>query len=207
MVRAMLSSALAGFVVVALSACGASSSDSSAQSETPSSLLTASELTEYPRGSVKAAFFDYWSNLQYRSWADAAAYYDPQVRDFVGTAAIIGAKKLNSSAYPLLRPEIVRVASREGKTTINYTLLTPEGIKELDSITWRERGENWQIVYDSRLDAELGQDAARLAEIEETGAAETGGSAPRSPEAVRASEAAERLQARYLQQELDASTP
>jgi hypothetical protein len=194
-------------VVVAFIGCGSTSSNPPAQTGGPSTLLNASDLSEYPRGSVKLAFFDYWSSLQYRSWADAAAYYDPHFRDFVGTANIIGAKKANSSAYPLLKPEISRVASRSGSTTINYTLLTPEGITELDSMTWRDRGGNWQIIYDSRLDAELGQDASRRAEIEKTGVPPTGGSTPESPEAARAGEDAEELQARFLQEELQTSAP
>ena len=101
----------------------------------------------------------------------------------------------------------MRVTSKGGNATINYTLLTPEGITELDSITWRKVGDNWEIVYDSRLDAELGQDASRQAEVKTSGVPPTGESTQLSPEAVRAADAAEDLQAKFLQKELKTSVP
>lgn len=194
--------------VVALAAgCGSSSSPS----PTPASgaedqLLTAAEIRKEPAGSVERSFLDYWSSLQFRSWADAAAYYHPRFRDFVGTASVIGAKKLNSSIYPLVKPEIVRIESAGGDATISYTLALPEGIKELDSITWRKSGGSWQIIYDSRLDAELGQLATSQAEVKDSGTLPSG-STPLSPEAVRAGNVAEEKQARFLQEELKTKSP
>jgi hypothetical protein len=185
--------------------CGSASTSAPTPTGTDN-LLTAAEISKRPAGSVERSFLSYWSSLQYRSWADAAAYYDPRFREFIGTAAVIGAKKVNSSVYPVLKPEIARVDERSGETTIFYNLQLPDGSKELDSITWQKNGGNWQIIYDSRLDSELGQLATNRAEVKKTGALPTG-SGPASPEAVRAGRSAEEEQARFLEEELKISAP
>lgn len=190
----------------ALSACGSSNAPTS--STTPSSssgedgnLISAAELKHYPQGSVQQAFLNFWSDLQYRSWADAAAFYDPAFRQFVGTARIIGAKRLGSSTFPLLKPEIERVGKGPGQSTVYYTLRLPEGNKELDSIAWRDIHGNWQIVYDSRLDTELAQLAQNQVEIERTGTLPTGNQGP-SPAAAKAGNEASELQAEFGQKQL-----
>ena len=127
---------------------------------------------------MQHAFLNFWSDLQFCSWADAAAYYSPAFRNFVGTAKIIGGKKLNSSSYPLLKPEIVRVTHSPGETTVYYTLRLQDGTKEQDSVTWRHEGGNWQIVYDSRLDAEMAQLEQNRVEIEKNGVLPTDGPSP-----------------------------
>jgi hypothetical protein len=193
-------------LVFAASACGTSSPAPSSSQQAPN-LLRASDLSRYPAGSVERSFLEYWSSLQFQSWADVAAYYDPRFRDYVGTALVIGAKKLNGSLYPLLDPKIVRATSEDGETTINYTLQMADGSKELSSITWRRDDGNWQIVYDSRLDAELQQFAQNRAEIERVGALPTDSSQPASSRAARAGSEAAQLQARFLEEELKAKAP
>jgi hypothetical protein len=200
-------SLLALVLALGLFGCGSSSTEDLQVSEGASGLLKTAEIEKEPAGSVERAFLDYWSNLQYRSWADAATFYDPRFRDFVGTAAIVGAKKLNGSVYPVVKPEIGRVDLNQGNTTVYYTLLLPDGTEELDSITWRKVAGSWQIVYDSRLDAELGQLATNRAEIEENGAISTSAATPLSEEAVRAGKAAEEKQAQFLERELETSGP
>jgi len=194
-------------MVASLAGCGSSSTpvrppSSSAEDQ----LLTATEIRKQPAGSVERSFLSYWSDLQYRSWAEAAAYYDPRFRAFVGTADVIAAKKLNSSLYALVKPEIARVDTKGGDATIYYALTLPEGIRELDSITWHKDGGAWQIIYDSRLDAELGQLKTNEVEIKKSGTLPTGAT-PASPEAIRAGKQAEQKQARFLQEELKTTSP
>ena len=189
------------------SGCGTSSPPPPSSSQQAANLLQASDLSRHPAGSVERNFLEYWSSLQFQSWADVAAYYDPRFRDYVGTALVIGAKKLNGSLYPLLDPKIVRATSEDGETTLNYTLQMADGSRELNSITWRRDDGNWQIVYDSRLDAELQQLAQNRAEIDRVGALPTDPSQPASPRAVRAGSEAAQLQARFLQEELETEAP
>ncbi len=189
-----------------VSACGSSPAQSS-QASSPSNLLKASELKKYPAGSVERSFLEYWSALQFQSWGDAAAYFDPTFRDFVGTTSIIAAKKLDASVFPLTKPQIVRVKRGDTETTIYYSLRRTDGTNELASISWRRVGGNWLIVYDSRLDPELNQLARDQVELEKNGATASDPSQPPPPAAVRAGERAAQTQARFLQQELHTEKP
>jgi hypothetical protein len=197
--RVLCASVAALAVAIAVASCGSSSPTPSAAAAAKA-LLKEREFDRYPRGSVERTFLEYWSDLQFQSWADAAAYYDPGFRDFVGTAAVIGAKKVNGSAYPLLRPHIVRVDTDDGDSTVYYTVKLADSSKELHSITWIEDDGNWQIVHDSRLDAELNQFAQNRVE----GAVPTEAPHVPSPEAARAGQAASQLQARFLETLLEA---
>lgn len=185
-------------VILGISSCG----DSSPETErVPDNLVAQSEVDQQPTGSVEQAFLEYWSDLQYQSWAEVAAYYEPDFRAVVGTAAIIGGKKVNAPSYPLLKPELVRVRDRGDFATINYSLRFIDGSKELASVTWRKLDGSWQIVYDSRLDAELKQYAENRVEVEENGVLPTD-PADASPAARRAGEAAARRQAQFAEQAL-----
>ena len=190
---------VAAIFALALSACGTKETSASLA---PNNLLDPTELSRHPRGSVERAFYEYWSALQFRSWADAATYYDPAFRDFVGTSALIGAKKLEAGSYAVLKPDVVRLKESPGEVTVYYALRLADGTKELDSITWREDDGNWRIIYDSRLDAELAQSAQNKVELRTSGVLVTDPSEV-SKEARLAGDRASRLQARFLQRELE----
>lgn len=185
-------------VILGFSSCGDSASE---PQRPPDNLVSQSEVQRQPPGSVQQTFLEFWSDLQYQAWAEVAAYYEPDFRQAVGTAAIIGGKKINAPSYPQLKPEIVRVRDRGDFATINYSLRFIDGSKELASVTWRKLDGNWQIVYDSRLDPELRQYAENRVEIEENGVLPTD-FADASPAARRAGEAAARRQAQFAEQAL-----
>jgi hypothetical protein len=185
-------------VILGISACGDSSPT---EERAPNNLVSQAEVDRQPADSAERAFLAYWSDLQYQSWAEVAAYYEPAFRDSVGTAAIIGGKKINGSSYPQLKPAIVRVRNKDDFTTVNYSLVFIDGSKELASVTWRKDGGSWQIVYDSRLDAELKQYAENRVELQQNGALPTDASTV-SPEAIRAGAVAAQAQARFIQQAL-----
>lgn len=185
-------------LILGISSCGNSSPETE---RVPDNLVSQPEIDRQQDGSVQRAFLEYWSDLQYQSWSEVAAYYEPDFRDTVGTAAIIGGKKLNAPSYPLLKPEIVRVRDRSDFTTINYSLRFIDGSKELASVTWRKLDGSWQLVYDSRLDAELKQYAENRVEVEENGVLPPD-PAEASPAARQAGEAAARKQAQFAEQAL-----
>jgi hypothetical protein len=190
-------------VILAFSSCG----DSSPETErAPNNLVSQSEADHQPSDSVERAFLEYWSDLQYQSWAEVAAYYEPDFREAVGTAAIIGGKKVNGSSYPQLKPTLVGTRESGGTTTIKYSLLFIDGTKELASVTWRKRDGNWQLVYDSRLDAELRQYAENRVELEDNGVLPTD-PADVTPEAIRAGATAAQAQARFIQEALGRESP
>lgn len=191
--------------MLAISACGTSSPGPA--STAPSNLLRPAEIDRYEEGSVERSFLEFWSSLQFQSWADVAAFYDPRFRDFVGTAKLIDGKKVGTSFYPYLKPVIVRLSSEDGESSLYYLLRLEDGTKELASTTWREVDGNWQLIYDSRLDGELNQAAQERARLAEGDAETSDPTAPASTEALRAGKAAAQLQARFLEEELHTSTP
>jgi hypothetical protein len=196
--KAALPLLVAWIAILGISSCG----DSSPETErVPDNLISQGEVDRQQHGSVQQAFLEYWSDLQYQSWAEVAAYYEPDFRAVVGTAAIIGGKKVNAPSYPQLKPEIVRVRDRGDFATINYSLRFIDGSKELASVTWRKLDGSWQLVYDSRLDAELKQYAENRVEVEENGVLPTDPAAV-SPAARQAGEAAARKQAEFAEEAL-----
>jgi hypothetical protein len=202
--RLVLVVGIAAASAVSFGACGSSGTGPPAATA-PDNILQGREISHYPAASAERTFLEYWSNLQFQSWADVAAYYDRAFRDFIGTATLIQAKKTGASAYPSLKPEIVRASTEQGITTVYYSLRLEDGSQELASTSWRRPAGNWQMIYDSRLDAELNQVAqerVQFAGDEPAPAAEL-----LSAEAVRAGKVAANLQARFLQQELETSTP
>jgi hypothetical protein len=202
--RLVVSSALA-LAAISLSACG-SNADHTPAPGAPSNVITQSELEKPAAGSVERAFVEFWSDLQFQSWAEVASFYSPAFRESIGTAVIVGAKKLNGSSYPDLKPLVVSVEEGRGLTTIKYSLQFIDGTKELSSINWQKQAGNWEIVYDSRLDSELNQFAENRVELAKNGALPTDVSEI-TPEAAKAGAAASQAQARFLQQELSASSP
>jgi hypothetical protein len=188
-----------------VSACGNSAAGPT-HSEPPGNLVSQAEVDGYPKGSLEQAFLEYWSALQYQSWAEVASYYSPSLREFVRAASIIGAKRLNGPSYPTLKPSIAEVARHGDLMTVRYTVWLSGGTKELASVTWRKVGGNWQIVYDSRLDAELNQLAQNRVEMTRNGVLPTDLDEV-SPEALRAGDAAAQSQARFVQNNLDLNLP
>ncbi len=191
------------FVALTLNSCGSAET----QPPAPNNLISQKELAQYPRDSARRSFLEFWSDLQYQAWADAAAFYSPRFRDFIGTGRLIGAKKVDASIFPLTKPEIVRISQDGSDTTISYSLILPDGSRELGSTTWRRIDGNWQMIYDSRLDAQLNQFARNQVEIEENGAISVDPTHVPSPEVSRAGTEASHLQAEFLEQELDGEAP
>lgn len=189
-----------------VSACGGANSETTPP-PAASNVVTAAEIEKYPPGSVQRSFLNYWSDLQFQSWADVAAYYDPALRKLIQTPRLISAKRPNASTYVLLKPTVTRVKDEGGMTTLYYSVRLADGTQELASTAWKKIGGNWEIVYDSRLDAELSQLARNQVEIEKHGGLPTDPSQPLSAAATRAGEKAAQLQARFLEQELHAPRP
>jgi hypothetical protein len=199
MVRALTLLA-AILATAALAACGNATNGPSG-TDSPSNLIRPAEIDKAKAGGVEQAFLEFWSALQFQAWAEAASFYAAPLRDSVGTAAIIGAKKLNAPSYPRLKPSVQDLSKRGGLTTIKYSLRLEDGTQELTSIAWRNQEGNWEIVYDSRLDAELGQAAQNTVELARSGVLPTDLDEV-SPAANRAGGKAALAQARFLERRL-----
>jgi hypothetical protein len=203
--RALLVGAVLSLIAMTLSACGSSSDEPTAK-VAPDNLISHAEVEKQPAGSAQAAFLEFWSALQFQSWAEMIVYYSPDFRESVGTAQIIAGKKVNASSYPQLKPTIVDVKTKNGLTTINYTVQFIDGSRELASISWRKRLGNWEIVFDSRLEPELAQAAENEVELETNGVLPSDLSAV-SPEAAKASGKAGQDQPKAIEAELESEKP
>jgi hypothetical protein len=192
-------------VALAIASCG-SSATGPPSAGAPNNILRAAEIEKYEPGDVERTFLEYWSNLQFHSWAEVAAYYDPDFRDFVGTARLIEAKKTGASVYPTLQPEIIRSTTNDGTTTVYYSLRLEDGSLEPASTSWRREGGNWQMIHDSRLDAELAQVAQERVQYGGD-RANVESSEPLSAEALQAGKVAANMQARFLEEELEVEAP
>ena len=193
-------------VVLGGAGCGGATAESSV-SPAGGNLLSNKEIEKFPAGSTERAFMSFWSDLQFQSWAEVARYYDPELRERIGTADLIAAKKLNGSTYQTLKPVVVRVKRGDQDTTVYYSLLLADGAKELASTTWRKNEGNWQLIYDSRLDAELNQLAQNRVTIDENGSLPTDPSQEPSAKALRAGTEASQLQAKFLSKLLNEQKP
>ncbi|MBS1860579.1 MAG: hypothetical protein JSS68_02595 [Actinobacteria bacterium] len=198
-VRVGASAAIVSVLLLVVAGCGGTDSNPPTEAR---NLLTTKEIQKYPPGSAERAFLSFWSDLQYQSWAEAATYYSPGLREFVGTAKIVGAKKVDASTFPLVKPVIAGTTDDGDTTTIRYSIVLPEGTTELGSTSWRKEGGNWEMTYDSRLDPELNQFARNQVEIEENGAVSSDASQPPSAAAAQAGVEASHLQAESLEEAL-----
>ncbi|MGC1165455.1 MAG: hypothetical protein WA862_05040 [Solirubrobacterales bacterium] len=185
-----------------LSACG-SSEEGPAANVRQNSLVGQASLERQEQGSVERTFLEYWSNLQFNSWADVVAYYDPEFRDYIGTATLIAAKKTGASVYPYLQPEIKETKTEDGLTTVYYTLSMEDGTTELASTSWRRSDGNWELIFDSRLDGELSAFAQERVALGEEGGEGLATELPPSAKALRAGRSAARLQAEFLEDALN----
>jgi hypothetical protein len=162
-------------------------------------IVTDRDIAKYSSGSVQNAFFSYWQDLQFHSWRSGASWYDSALRRFVGSQQLIGGLETLASYYRSVRPLLYSVKStRYGTMEVRYVGSPPGGPIGLETIEWRRSGKRWYIESDSLLNEGL----TSYAEEVEQERIDPAAQAP-SIQAIRAGEAAGRLQAAYLSTLID----
>src|SRR4051812_13476308 len=95
---ARLSIAVILVFAVTLAGCGGGSDDK--QAALPrQQLIGPKQENRFPAGSAQRALMQYWAALQYRAWAQALSFFDPKLRDFIGSGRIVKALSAQASAY------------------------------------------------------------------------------------------------------------
>lgn len=155
-------------------------------------LIPESTLERYQRDSVQRAFYEYWSSLQWQAFKNAADYYRADLREFVGYDDLLVALIGQGGYFRSSRPEIARVSVGNGETIVRYRVTPVDGDKQTLSQSWRRVKGRWRITYDPFLDTAL----AQAAQLERQAQIDPSAQKPSSA-AVRAGNAARRLQARY----------
>jgi hypothetical protein len=188
-----------------LPACGGSADDEARRVQTTSViakndpvkkyLVTQAEIEHEASGGVRRAFLEYWSALQFQGWNEAAKTFEPGLRRYVGTDALIRALANQGGSYRSSRPDIQYTTTRGNSALIRYFRVGADA-PVATSISWtREGSGRWLISYDPLLDQALGD--ARQLEVQQN----TDPLAQKpSAAAVRAGTRARRLQSQYVAQ-------
>jgi hypothetical protein len=153
------------------------------------------EQGRYAKNSVERAFLDYWASLQYGAWDDAVTFFDPGLRDFIGSERLSESFKNQDTFYAHTSPHIVSVQRKGRNRAIRYRFVDPSGAESRRAITFRREGKKWRIVFDSYLDDVLRAYAQSVAQQRINPTAKAPGA-----RALRAGAAALRLQSRYRTQ-------
>jgi hypothetical protein len=163
-------------------------------------LISDAELRRASAGSTERAFLEFWSLLQYQGWAAAVESYDPPLLAAIGSDRIAEALKTQAAYFRSARPDLRRSIRRRGRVTVRYLVANSAGNVVPQSMTWTRTSEGWRIFYDTLLDESLRQAAQRATQVRVDPTTDRTG-----PEAIRAGEAASRLQSRYLRTRLGQS--
>jgi hypothetical protein len=161
-------------------------------------LVSAQDLRAAPAGSVRRAFYEYWSALENEEWTIALEYFADAIGRRLDTASFVAALRIEAQAPPV-KPIIRSVrTARGGQTSIRYYVRRDTGMLRATSMTWRREARRWHIVYGSTLD-----DSYALAVQQRVEAAEGPPAGPPSDAAQRAAARARGAQAAAVDAVLD----
>ena len=157
-------------------------------------LVTAEDLQAAAEGSVRRAFYDYWSAIENEEWSIALDYFPSEIRDRLRPETLVEALRIEAQT-PIVKPLIRAIRTARGdQTSIRYLVRRGDGKLRPTSMTWRQRGGRWYIVYCSTLDDSYSS-AVQLAT---QGQIDPTAKTP-SKEALRAGARARRAQAAALE--------
>jgi hypothetical protein len=169
------------------------------QSETKTSTLRASlvgprDLKGVRKRTVERALLDYWADLQFQDWPRAVLTYDPALRRSVGAAQLSETLRSLAPYYRTVKPELEGVVGSGGSRSVHFLLRDVQGKITPQTVSWRRAGSVWLIRFNSLLDDTLQTYTQRAVQNRIDPAAR----AP-SRKALRAGQAAARLQSNFLQ--------
>lgn len=118
-------------------------------------LVSQSEIERAPSGSVRRAFLQYWSDLQFQAWDTAAQTFEPDLRRYIGKDALMRALANQGSSYRSSRPDIVATTTNGSKALIRYFRIGTQDTAPT-SISWVRANGRWMVAYDPLLDQALG---------------------------------------------------
>lgn len=157
-------------------------------------LVSEEDLRRAQPGSVRRAFYDYWSALENEEWTIALDYFTPQARRRLQPDRLVAALRLEAETLPV-KPLIRRIRpARADQTSVRYFIRRADGRLRATSTIWRRRDTRWYIAYSSTLD----ESYAAVVQQEIQASVAPGAQGP-SEAALRAAALARRAQARSLQ--------
>lgn len=186
-----------------LSACGGSSADDEARQLNSASIIAKNEpvrrfmvseqsIARAPAGSVKRAFLQYWSDLQFQAWRTASQSYAPGLRDAIGDDVLIRALANQGPSYLASKPVISSIKVSGDRALIRYFRVKPDGATPASAEWMQTRDRSWVISFDPLLDPAV----AQLRQLEVQQAIDPLAQKP-IPAAVRVGNRARKLQSEY----------
>jgi hypothetical protein len=158
-----------------------------------SQLVDDEDIRQTKRGSARRAFLNFWTALQYQAWSSAVSYYEPGLAEAIGKVRLIEALKAASPLFYRTKPALGLPFRRGDDVVVPYTVVDLSGASVPTSTVWRRLGGQWRIHYHPQLDGFLRSSVQTTVQTRIDPAA-------REPakEAVRAGQAASRIQSEYL---------
>ena len=159
-------------------------------------LISDRELAAQPSSGPARVFLRYWSALQYGDFNDAASYYDPALLSSVGVGRVVSALANQAGYFRSAHPQDISVKQEHGHLAVDFLISAVNKNLTPASLSWRQVGGSWKIVYDSALDSYLQQSVQLQVQQQIAPTAQVP-----VPEALKAGARASLLQARYLEQQ------
>jgi hypothetical protein len=158
-----------------------------------SQILEDEDIRHTNPGSVPRAFLNFWAALQYQAWSSAVSYYEPGLVDTIGKVRLIEALKAASPLFARTKPTLSRPFRQGDQFVVPFRVVDLSGTPVATSTVWRRVGDRWRIHYHPQLDGFLRSYVQTMVQTRlDPGAREP------AKQAVRAGEAANRIQTEYL---------
>jgi hypothetical protein len=115
-------------------------------------VVTDAMLAKQAANSPQRAFLEMWSSAQWQSWVEASGYFAPGLRHVIGGQPLIEVLKSEATVFRAARPAIAKTRRAGRQTILRYSFKDAQGDAQLHTVILRQRGNRWQIYYDSLLD-------------------------------------------------------
>ena len=116
-------------------------------------LVSALDIRREAPGSVRRAFLEYWSAIEYQEWGVAVAFMSEEIRRALEPEYLVAALRAEGESNLPVRPPIRRVVTTRGLATVRYFVRASDGALRPTSISWSRRNGQWYVVYGATLDA------------------------------------------------------
>ena len=90
-------------------------------------LVSALDIRREAPGSVRRAFLEYWSAIEYQEWGVAVAFMSEEIRRALEPEYLVAALRAEGESNLPVRPPIRRVVTTRGLATVRYFVRASDG--------------------------------------------------------------------------------
>jgi hypothetical protein len=162
-------------------------------------LVKQAEIAAAPDSAAQQTFLRFWSTLQFGAWDRAEQFFQPGLRNAIGSATLAQALGQYILIWQGTKPRIVTARATDGTATITFFARDEDDHVIPASVSFQRTRGVWLVSFFSLLDPAL----QRAVQLRTQAQVEPLGTKP-SAEAVRQGNAAASLQSLYLERQLRA---